>query len=114
MAIDPEIYCDNDANIVVDDLPTGLTVEWGIVPLGVGGIAPAPSVPLDTINAALSGTLAESGTPPVYAGVLEGAAITAHLFGAYEDEQVALVVRVGQDLRVYGTTTVRRGRLANA
>lgn len=114
MAIASEIYADNDADIEVTDLPTGLTVEWGIVALGVGGTAPAPSVALNSINAAVSGTLTESGTPPVYSGVLEGAAITAHLLPTYEDDDVALVVRVGQDLRVYGTTTVRRGRLANA
>jgi hypothetical protein len=114
MAIDPEIYADNDADLTVEDLPTGLTVQWGIVALGVGGIAPAPSVALDSINAALTGTMSEAGAPPVYSAVLEGAAITDHLLSTYEDEQVAFVVRVGQDLRVYGTTTVRRGRLANA
>lgn len=114
MAIDSEIYADNDADLTVTDLPTGLTAQWGIVALGAGGSAPAPSVALDSINVALSGTLAEAGAPPVYSGVLEGSAITAHLLPTLEDQQVAVVVRVGQDLRVYGTTTVRRGRLANA
>jgi len=114
MAIDSEIFADNDSDLSVTDLPTGLTVQWGIVALGTLGTAPAPSVALDSINAAVSGTLTGAGDPHVYSGVLEGSAITAHLLPTYQDQQVALVVRVGQDLRVYGTTTVRRGRLANA
>jgi hypothetical protein len=114
MAIDDEIFADNDADIVVDDLPTGLTVEWGIVAMGGGGVPPGPAVALTSINAAVSGTLAEAGSPPVYSGVLEGAAITAHLLPTYANQQVALVVRSGQDVRVYGTTTVRASRLANA
>ncbi len=121
MAIAEEIYCDNDADIVVTDLPTGLTVEWGIVALGAGGTSPAPSVALDSINAAVSGTLTETPTQPdgadvsstgiYYTDVLEGAAITAHLLATYVDVEVALVVKAGQDVRVYGITTVRKGRL---
>jgi hypothetical protein len=114
LMIDPEIYADNDSDIEVADLPTGLTVEWGIVPLGPAGAPPGPTVALDVIDDAVSGTLTESGTPPVYRGTLEGAAITTHLVPTYDGEQVALVVRVGQDVRVYGLTTVRAARLANA
>jgi hypothetical protein len=114
MAIDPEIFADNDADLLVEDLPTGLTVEWGIVAMGGGGVPPGPAVSLTSINAAVSGTLSESGSPPVYTGTLEGAAITTHLLPTYTNQQVALVVRAGQDVRVYGTTTVRAARLANA
>ena len=113
MAIDTEIYADNDAQITIDDLPTGLTVQWGVVALGAGGSPPAPSVALNSINAALTGTCSEAGTPPVYSAVLEGDAITTHLLPTYAGLLVALVVRVGQDLRVYGTTTVMPARLAN-
>ena len=112
MAIDPEIFPDNDADVIIDDLPSGLIVQWGIVALGANGTPPAPSVSLDSINAAVSGTCSEAGTPPVYSAVLDGAAITAHLLPTYEGLLVALVVRDGQNLRVYGTTTVMRGRLA--
>jgi hypothetical protein len=129
MAIDPEIYADNDANLAITDLPTGLTVQWGVVALGVGGDPPGPSVALDSINAAVSGNTTETGTKPAwmtakglpdsstgiyYTAVLEGAAITAHLLGTYEDEQVALVAKSGQDARVYGLTTVKAAKLANA
>jgi hypothetical protein len=115
MAIDEELYADNDAAIEVTDLPTGLTVEWGIVPLGPGGAPPGPAVALDAIHADVSGTLTEDPGPPVrYHGVLEGSAITARLLPTYADMEVALLVRAGQDVRVYGLTTVRAARLARA
>lgn len=113
MAIAAEIYADNDADILIEDLPAGLSVEWGIVPLGAGGTPPGPSVSLTAIDADVSGAATENAGPPVtYTDVLEGAAITAHLLPTYQDQQVALVVRVGQDVRVYGITTVRAARLA--
>jgi len=102
MAIAAEIYHDNDADVVITDLPTGLTVEWFI------GATAAATTP---VNAAVSGTCGEAGDPPVYTDVLEGAAITDHLT---PDVEYFLIVKVGQDLRVYGTTTVRALRLANA
>jgi hypothetical protein len=126
MAIQEEIYGDNDANVGAIDLPTGLTVEWGIVALGAGGTAPDNTVAIDSIHADVSGTMAETGTKPAwmvakgypdsstgryYDDVLEGSAITARLLPAYKDETVALLVKVGQDVRVYGTTTVRDGKL---
>ena len=113
MAIDLEIYPDNDADIIIDDLESGLSVQWGIVPLGAGGDSPDPGVALDSINAAVSGTCTEAGVPPVYSAVLQGSAITAHLYPAYKGMKVVLLVRYGQRLRVYGTTTVAPGRLAN-
>lgn len=121
MAIDPEIYADNDADIIITDLPTGLTVQWGIVPLGTGGAAPAASVQVSAIHVDVSGTCAETGTQPAntplsstgryYTATLEGSAITARLLPTYANTSVALLVRAGQDVRVYGVTTVREGRL---
>ena len=102
MSIAAEIYHDNDAAISIADLPTGLTVEWFV------GATAAATTP---VNAAVSGTCGEAGDPPVYTDVLEGAAITDHLTA---DQEYFLIVKVGQDLRVYGATTARALRLANA
>jgi hypothetical protein len=75
---------------------------------------------------AVSGTLTGTGTKPddfsgedsstghYYTATLQGDAITTHLLPTYEDTSVALVVRVGQDVRVYGTTIVRAARPASA
>lgn len=101
--IDPEIFFDNDAELVVSDLPTGLTVSWHLA------ISADSNTP---VNVAVSGTLTETAGPPLtYRGVLEGAAITEHLTA---DQLYYLVIRSGQDLRVVGPTTCREVRLANA
>lgn len=107
MAIQAEIYADNDADIEVTDIPSGLTVEWFIAQVS-GGNPPPPSA--TAIHAEVSGTCTEP-TPGTYKGVLQGAAITSQLLPSYGNQQVALIVRVGQDLRVYGLTTVRAAKL---
>lgn len=122
MAIALNIYPDNDADIVVAGLPTGLTVEWFLAEMGVDETP--PPVTATAINVAVSGTCSEVGVlpdsavglvtadPPYYVDVLEGAAITAHLLASYLNVQIALIVKVGQDLRVYGTTTLLVARPA--
>ena len=103
MAIALETFFDNDAAISVGALPTGLTVTWFIAAAADSNTA---------VHSDVSGTLTEDSGPPVlYAGVLEGSAITERLVA---DTQYFLVIRVAQDLRVVGSFTVRAVRLANA
>jgi len=125
MAIAPNIFGDNDANVGASDLPSGLTVEWGIV----ADVIPGTAVLLDSIHVDVSGTMTEVGTKPqwmialgvpdsptgvYYEDTLEGSAITARLLPTYASATVSLVVRSGSDVRVYGNTEVLTARLANA
>jgi hypothetical protein len=104
-----DVFADNDAALTVSDLPSGLTLEWGVVPHPVGQTD--PSTALTAIHPDVSGTCTEQpGAPITYTAVLEGAAITARLLPQYRDRLVALVVRVGQDLRVVRTLRVRAAR----
>lgn len=104
MAIDPEIYFDNDADLLIEDLPTGLTVDWFIGTTNAAATA---------VHVDVSGTLVEgvgAASAVIYTGVLEGAAITANLTAGTE---YFLIIKIGQDLRVYGATTPLAVRLAN-
>lgn len=101
--IDPEIYHDNDAAILVEGLPSGLVVEWLI-----GATAGASAA-----VGGCSGTLTEGvdgDAQVIYTGVLQGSDITDDLT---PDTAYFPIIKVGQDLRVYGTTTCRAVRLAN-
>jgi hypothetical protein len=100
MAIDPEVYFDNDADIEVTGIGNGRTVLWHLATASNSNTA---------VNAAVSGSMTESpaGT---YKATLQGDAITTHLT---PDTTYYLVIRVGQDLRVFGQTTCREVRLAN-
>lgn len=104
MAIDPEVFFDNDADLLVEDLPTGLVVEWFL------GATETASTPVG----GCSGTLTEGvdgDLNVIYEGVLQGSDITDDLTPG---TKYYYIVKVGQDLRVYGETTCRAARLANA
>lgn len=104
MAIDAQIYPNNDAKILIEGLPTGLTVEWFI-----GADADATSPVGDCFGTCAEGTDGDDNV--IYEDVLEGSDIADDLTDSVE---YALIVKVGTDLRVYGLTTVMANRLANA
>jgi hypothetical protein len=123
--IQREIHPDNNAVLCVALPQTGLTVEWFLSELAADG--KLPGVEATPIHEQLAGTLEETEERPdwltaddvpldyagaYYVGTLLGSAITAQLWPAYENRRVALICRVGQELRVGGTTTVRRTRAA--
>jgi hypothetical protein len=66
------LYHDNDADLTVKKLPTGLTPNWAVV------TDPA-AFPVIPVHGSLSGTLTYVPATRSYDDVLEGDAITSHL-----------------------------------
>ena len=66
------LYHDNDADLTVKKLPTGLTPNWAVVT--------DPTVfPVVPVHGSLSGTLTYVAATRSYDAVLEGDNITSHL-----------------------------------
>lgn len=106
------LQADNDFDVSLDLGTTGLTVTCLV--------SATKTQTAVAIDAALTPTITEVGTSGVYAGVIQGSAITSKLCTPiapattdYKNKLVYLIWKVGTDFHAFRTCIVRDYRQAS-